>query len=270
VIGLVPFLFLIGLYNQFAFGNPLLSGYSRSGLQAGAFALRNFLPNFLRYFLYLNLTYPMMLVSILFYRGRIHSEILACTGVLLIFYSFYFWFDNGANFFESAVRSLRFLLPVVPLMLIAYADLLTRIFSSRFQISAAYLALAALSSAAFLIHYKHDLYLQREKTFSDFVYKITPENSVIVAGADVRELMQTVWGKRKILEYNPERITQSLHSGENSIYFISNNKPERPEFREWDSNFLSDLERRFAVNAIRQVQNGEWKMSVYKITAGNK
>lgn len=266
--GFAPFVILLCVYNYVALGNPFVIGYYKIGIPLGSsFSFNYFLQHLLRYFLYLNLIYPLMGISLLFYHGERRLEISSCILTLLIFYSAYFWFDSGINLAQTAIKSLRFLLPIIPLLLISYLYCVDFYIFSKMDSSKKWKL--AMACAALLItitvgiQFKHQQYLQRQKYFSDLIYKETPENSSIVANMEVIEMLQTVWGRRKIVEYDFSAITKAAE--ESDTYLITNNKAEKPELKAQNLAFLPELQKRYSLKKVSTFDDQGWELSVYKL-----
>jgi hypothetical protein len=265
--GFVPFAILLGLYNYIALGNPFAIGYYKIGISTqSAFSFKYFLQHFPKYFLYLNLVYPLMGISLFFYQGKRKLEISSCVLVLLVFYSAYFWFDSGTNFIQTAIKSLRFLLQIIPLLLLAYLYFLDSYILKKLTGAAKWQT--AVASAVFLIataigiHYKHQEYLVRQKHFSEIIYKETSDNSSIIANMEVIEMLQTVWGRRQIVEYDLPAIRAAERS---DTYFITNNKAEKPEMKAQNLAFLAELQKHYSLQKVSDTQDRGWELSVYKL-----
>lgn len=269
LFGLAPFVILLGIYNHVALGNPFVIGYSKIGIPLrSTFSLEYLLQHLPKYFLYLNLIYPLMGISLFFYHANRRLEIFSCVVVLLTFYSAYFWFDSGTSFIQSAIKSLRFLLPIIPLLLIAYLYCLDSYILKKVTIGTkwqlATVCAIFLSAITFGIQYKHQEYLQRQKHFSDLIYKETPEDSSIVANMEVIEMFQTTWGQRKIVEYDLPAIAKAAKDSD--TYFITNNKAEKPELKAQNFSFLSQLQKSYSLKKVSTFNDQGWELSVYKLS----
>jgi hypothetical protein len=269
--GFTPFIILLAAYNYLAWGNPFLTGYDRIGVPvATSLSFDYFLEHFPKYFLILNIIYPLMGISLLFYKGKRRIEIYSCVCVLLLFYSARFWFDSGTNVIETAIKSLRFLLPIIPLLLLCYLYYLDVYVFDRMNSTKkwgiAIVSAICLSGIAFGIHHKHQEYLKRQKHFSDLIYKNTPQDSSIIANMEIIEMLQTVWGKRHIIEYDLSAITKAASENKADTYFVTNDKVERPEVKAQNSYFLSELRKYYSVNKISSTDERGWELSIYRVS----
>jgi hypothetical protein len=269
--GFIPLVILLGIYHYIAFGNPFVTGYDRIGISfASSFSFGFLLQHLPKYFLILNILYPLMLLSLLLYKGGRSLEIYSCVVIMVLFYSARFWFDSGATFAETAIKSLRFLLPIIPLLLVSYLYCMEKYIFSKLSASKkwsfAILGAISLSVIAGGIQFKHQEYLQRQKHFSDLIYKETSENSSIIANMEIIELLQPVWGKRNIIEYDLAAITAAAERNAADIYFITNNKIEKPELKYQNSYFLAELQKRYSVNKISSYDDRGWELSFYKLS----
>jgi hypothetical protein len=263
-----PFVMLLAVYNYFALGNPFLVGHLKIGIPLQtSFSFEYLLQHLPKYFLYLNLIFPLMGISLLFYHGKRKVEIFSCVITLLLFYSAYFWFDSGTSFIQTAIKSLRFLLPIIPLLLVSYLYCLDSYIFRKIDNSKKWGLAIACSMLLMVvtsgIEYKHQEYLQRQKHFSDFIYKQTPENSAIIANMEVIELLQTVWGRRKIVEYDLSAITAATK--ESDTYLITNNKAEKPLLKAQNVSFFPELQKRYSVKEVSNIKDQGWELSVYKL-----
>ncbi len=270
--GLAPFVVLLGIYDYVALGNPFVIGYNKSGIPLrSTFSFEYLLQHFPKYFVYLNLIYPLMGISLLFYRGKRRLEIFSSVLVLLLFYSAYFWFDSGTSFIQTSIKSLRFLLPVIPLFLLSYLYFLDSFIFSKMDSTRkwrlAILCSIFLIAITFGIQYKHQEYLHRQKHFSELIYKQTPVNSSIVANMEVIEMLQTVWGQRRIIEYDLSAIAESVRKTGTETYFITNNKTEKPELTAQNSGFLAALQKRYSLRKISTFDDQGWQLSIYKLSS---
>ena len=271
ILGFLPFVAALACYQKLALGNAFAIAYNAAGFDlSSSFGLRYFLPNLLRYSIALNLVYPFMAASLLFYRGRSLLEISACAVTFLLFYSFYFWFSFATSLYTTVVVGIRFLLPVIPLFLIGYLDFLDRrIFRKVIPSTKSilrWIALISLTGLAVVLCQQHDHYLQRQKRFSDFIYQQTPEGSSIIANIEVSEMMQSIWGKRKVLDYNLLEINEAMKQSPQDLYFITNNKNERTNFVHWNENFKKELEQNFQVTQKGNIREEGWELEVNQVS----
>ncbi len=270
--GFAPFVLLLAAYHSLALGSPFVTGYHRIGIPvASSFSVDYFLQHFPKYFSILNIIYPLMAISLFFYKGKRKAELYSCILLLLLFYSARFWFDSGTNIIQTAIKSLRFLLPIIPLLLLSYMYCLDTYVFSRInngkKWGLAIVCSICLSAVAFGIQYKHQEYLIRQKHFSDLIYEKTLENSSIIANMEIIEMLQTAWGNRKVIEYDLSAITKATKESGANVYFITNNKAERQELKNQNLYFLAELQKHYSVNEISSIDDKGWELSIYKLSA---
>ena len=124
-LGMLPGLALFAKVNTVFFNGPLGNGYV--GLAEGYFRWGCFAEHFSFYVVCLMTLYPGMLVSLAFLRGRYRWEMgISCLGAL-VFFSFYYFMDQGNNWYESMVRGLRFHLVVLPFYILGYGTMVTAV-----------------------------------------------------------------------------------------------------------------------------------------------
>ena len=129
--GGLPFAAILLLSNVFLFNSLFGSAYV--GREAGMFGFR-YLPRNLPFYAgSLMLMYPFMLVSPVFMKGAHAWEFkVSCLVVILLFSSYYF-IDEGNTWYEMIIRGQRFMLIAMPLFIVAYAEMLTRLAYTRFR-----------------------------------------------------------------------------------------------------------------------------------------
>lgn len=112
-------------YNYLVFGELLLTPYS--ALDSGnMWVPETFLFKFAMYAAVLCAIYPLMLPGIFTYRGKGKTEITAAVFLLLLFYSIY-WLQPFRGNFSNIYLGTRYMMPVIPLLMVAYAENLGRI-----------------------------------------------------------------------------------------------------------------------------------------------
>jgi len=198
--GLVIFTFFFLLYYYCAFGS--IFGVFDVMRHTGNFSIKYFSSHFLFYFLVLNLLYPGMLIitCVHGFRHRKWFPFSFSTLLIVLLYSFYYYLDKGKNPIETVVRGSRYILPVLPFMLLVYADYLKK-WKVMEKIILACVPFLVLFSAG--IHYKHDKFLERQKEIREIIYTNTTENELLICNGSASEFINPVFGKRKwkMLEY---------------------------------------------------------------------
>jgi hypothetical protein len=271
LLGFLPGLALSLAYNWGVFGSPLSSGYAQVGALSlfSISALVKILP---QYLLILLVCYPLLLFAPYLNRGPWRAPIIMITGLYLLFYGSFGWFDAGSTFAETLVRAPRFMLPALPFFLLAYANVLSRALRSFPGLERAVLAgviLIGLVTTACLWHRHHAAQAQQALA-RDALYASTGNGSMLVCSIEASELLQDAWGKRAVVDYAGavhEELSKHLESGK-PAYLINLKKPARSIFSAWGESIRSRLvkDARFRVSGgYRQV--GQWRLGVWTVTA---
>ena len=196
VIGLLPGILILLFYNKIAFG-----GFFNTPLGVtGTFSL-GFLPhNILFYVLSMSLIYPFMFFFIFFLRKN-RLIFITTAFLFLLFYSLYSYFTTapGRNMFKTLVVGMRYLLPITPIFILSYCDLLDRIRrKSVFLVNIFFWFLIGIFSILDLgMVYQHQRFLKKQEQYKNIIYENTDEYSLILTNYDGMEFFQPVWGKRK-------------------------------------------------------------------------
>ncbi len=138
-----------------------------------------------QFFICTTILYPFFLVLPIFSRIKEKWFFILLSLVFIIFYSFLGFIDRGDNFFESLVRGQRYVLPVLPLLLIPYIDVVNKI---KFVKKSVFLTLSVLSLLSVAIHYKHQQFLEQEISYRDLIYMHTEDADLVLCNKDVYEL----------------------------------------------------------------------------------
>lgn len=121
VLGGVPFAVFLLLYNDAAFGSPLLTGYG--GLLSGGLAWSNFPPRAVYYALWLSRTVsPLLLLGWLAFAFD-RRVALRDRGLLLVWFAAFFVFYSFYTVYDAWWYT-RFLLPGIPAIILATLILL--------------------------------------------------------------------------------------------------------------------------------------------------
>ena len=115
-LGLLPFIVINGVYNEYAMGRLFRSAYSV------CYAVHR--PHFVKfgplYAASLLLLFPGMLLAPLFYRGRCRWQCLAATSTVVLIAAFYHESTFGGSTLQTFVSVSRQVLPALPFYLLAY------------------------------------------------------------------------------------------------------------------------------------------------------
>lgn len=161
-IGGFPFLLIFLVINSYLYGGMLKSGYAIS--KEEIFLISN-LPNlFAKYSTVLLIIYPAMLISIILSKIKYKWTLFLASLVTIILYSLY-----PANAFEGRfldlILPLRFVMPIIPLLLLIYCSTLNRLL--KFKVIK-YLLIGvfiALVIGVFGINYVHNQFLNNSPIY---------------------------------------------------------------------------------------------------------
>ena len=154
--GLPPLILFISI-NTYLYGAALRSGYYYSG-EEGVF-ITSQLPLFITRFIgILLITYPGMLVLAWYSKHKHKAAILISSVAMIVFYA---GFPNSV--FEGKVTDIilgaRFLIPIIPLLLLLYADYLNKFQSHKYFKLASITSVLILAAGAVAISAVHSNYL---------------------------------------------------------------------------------------------------------------
>lgn len=197
VAGLLPFAGIILAHNFACYGSFFKTGYSGSVSHHSQFAqaylgknLRHYLPGLL-------LIYPGMLFAFFLSKKLRRPLIWASVFLILTLYSFNMAFDLFPGHpLITTVFGNRYLFPLIPFMILAYAE-----FSPKIPKVVSCTFLALLIAAAGFVSMKHQAYLQTQWGMTRLIYDHTIEGSVVFYEMNVAELLQGVWGNRRYVRY---------------------------------------------------------------------
>ena len=142
--------------------------------------------------------YPLMFLSIFFYRKFLKGVILAVSLSVVIFFSSWYYIQvyAGRNPLGSLLVGQRLILPAIPLLLLTYADFLDRIFKKAkgYYAMITNTLVILLILAVFLVSSKHQQYLNRLVIYKQKIYSSIPEDSLIICNGEILKFLQDAWG----------------------------------------------------------------------------
>lgn len=207
-LGLSPAAVLILGYNSYAFGGPL-----RFPMQeTGSFGLRFAGTNPLYYLVALSAWYPLMPLAPLA-AGRGRRLLLGLPPlVVLALFAFFSYAYPARNLLEQNAVGLRYLLPALPFLLLAYALALHEL-ARLFSIPAArHLLLLLVLAVAVVVQVYHYRYLRRQLACQRILYAALPADAVLACNKDMSELISYAWGWREHVGLR-SLLPESLPSG---------------------------------------------------------
>ncbi len=195
---------MTAVWNWALYGNPFLFG--RSGEFTGVvnFATAYAPGNALHYLAGLMLCYPLMLPAPFLRSGVRRGETVLAIVLLGGCYLFYYFHDIFPERFATWAFGTRFLFPVMPFFILAYAGFLERGLAKLpgfLRVLVCFIMIAGLAAAAGLVSLLHQRVLEKQRELSEMVYEKTYPGSMLLYDAAASELLQPFWGNRVYREY---------------------------------------------------------------------
>ncbi len=209
--GVIPWLLIILIYNRYGFG----SFWKVPMWQNDYFSLR-FIPGHLIYYLLpLLVWYPLLIVGPFFAPRNWRVKLLLPFVVLLLFFSAFSYTPAVQRISEQMVVGLRYLMPVLPLLILGYAIGWERVRRAAAMIPNWFFTVGILSLCFIgtLIQWRHHRYLLVQEYCARQLLVVIPEQSMVFGNKDVIELFNIAWGWRNWLPYdslNPGRLPPEL------------------------------------------------------------
>lgn len=157
LIGVVPFLIFVLLFNKYLYGGALRSGYYFSKVTS-AFSISNIPIRLFKYSAALLLLYPGMLVLGLKGKNKYQWPIALLSIALVVFYSA-FRADKFEGKITDLILGVRYFVPVIPLLLFIYVEYLNKFIKKSLFKWVLVVSLIVLSGNVFLLHYVHQVFL---------------------------------------------------------------------------------------------------------------
>ncbi|MGQ9535010.1 MAG: hypothetical protein ACUVTF_07245 [bacterium] len=218
LLGIVP----LFLYNLLCF-KSLVQPINENLI---GISIKNFVPMLGQFFTSLNILYPMLLI--LPFKSRLKEKYLFILPAMLflLFFSLQYYIDSGKNFFETIVRGQRYMLPVIPFLLIPYAEIINRIKPLNRFIIIFLIALAILNTG---IHYEHQKFLKQQLTYQNKIYCYLEDADLIICNKDIYELINPFI---KILnwvpfEHNGEPLKVKVPENKKQVYLACLTRDEK-------------------------------------------
>lgn len=203
VLGVVPPALLLAAYNQLAFGKWWrgAGGYrdERAGIgMTGQFSLTELPLGLAHYVSALTAVLPLMLPAALLYRGRDAFVLRVVALGFTLFFSFYYYRDTAPGVVATWIVGLRFLIPVLPLFLLAYVDVLRRRIprTAAVQRAVAGAVTGVAIATVVAVSWRHQEFLRGVADTRDRLYAATSEGAVVLCDTGARKLLHDAWGDR--------------------------------------------------------------------------
>lgn len=194
--GIFLFSIMLFVYIMYAYGY-ILGPFTIDG--ARSFSPGYFLYNFPYYLLSLNILYPGMLLLAVFFgfRNKEMSLFVIPALIVIVFYSFYYYIDGGSNLMEKLVKGQRFMLPIIPLLLIPYLDFLQ---NKKFAKKAFVFIIPLLFIFNCGIQYKHYLFVKEEEHLSQILREKIENVDFVICNSDTDELFNPYFSRVELIE----------------------------------------------------------------------
>jgi len=177
-IGIIPLIF----YHLFCFRTII----GPAGANIIGFSITNLPIMLLQFFVSLNILYPFLFIAVFKTRLKEKCFFIIPAVLFLIFFSLQYYIDTGNNLFENIVRGQRYTLPIIPFLLIAYAEVLGQIKILDKVIKTFFVVLILMSA---YIHHKHQQFLIQQSDYQKKLYEYTSNAGIIVCNKDIYELI---------------------------------------------------------------------------------
>ncbi|MCX7995478.1 MAG: hypothetical protein N3A65_06895 [candidate division WOR-3 bacterium] len=178
IIGIIP----LSIYHIIVFDN--LIGPAPANIIG--FSIKNFPLMFIQFFIMLNILYPFMVVSSC--RTELPEKwfFIAPAAAFILFFSFQYYIDTGRNFLETLILGQRYMLPVIPFLLVPYIEVLKRIKISENILLFFIVLLFSIDTA---VTYKHQVFLKRQDYYQNKLYEYIKDADVVLCNKDIYELI---------------------------------------------------------------------------------
>jgi len=215
--GIFLFSFVLLGYIMYAYGF-ILGPFTIDS--AKSFSIQYFIYNFPYYLLSLNVLYPGMLLLAIFFnfKNKKVSFFVIPSLVAILFYSFYYYIDGGSNLAEKLVKGQRFMVPIIPLLLIPYLDFLQ---NKKFVKKAFIFVVPLLFIFNCGIQYKHHQFVREEKHLSQVLQEKIKDVDIIICNSETDELLNPYFIKVKLVDLSEvKKANLNLLAENNKISFV--------------------------------------------------
>jgi hypothetical protein len=193
------------------------------------FALDYGWPHIKHYVVSLMLVYPFMLAApFVAVRTRSVENVTAIIFVIS-FYIFYYFCGSFPGSEMNLVFATRFLFPVIPLLILSYAECLENFFKHLPNLAGRLIPVFVsilLAVSTIVIQHKHQQLLRKQGALKEAIYFSTEEGSTLIYDLNSAELIQKVWGDRRYISYpGTEALLNILKAADFSkkVYWVSRN-----------------------------------------------
>jgi len=175
---------------QWLFGSPFGVSYSEGWSVAAAV---DAVP---LYAFALLVLVPGGLIAVAVYRGQRRGELIAAVALFLAVYVFANYSGQSSEPLVRLGSAGRYLIPLVPLITIAWADAVSRRVSSDRLGAIVPVACGAMIIAAFAVHVTIDRWSARDAAIVQDIYASTADGGALVADVGNHRYVSPVYGRR--------------------------------------------------------------------------
>lgn len=251
LIGLLPLILLILIYNRYAFG----SFFRVPMWETDRFGIEYLPHHFLFYSIPLVIWYPLMLFSP-FLATKGHRPTLFLPPLtLLLFYATFSFTPSVKNLFEQVVIGLRYLLPALPFFIIGFALGLERITKNiPINPSGRKLGLIIPALIAVVAQFHHHRYLKNQEFYAQTLLAVVPPDGIVAGNKDVVELLNVAWGWRAWLPIDSLNNDRLLTDRPVYLALLEKSAQTEPEMRTKIAALLEKFPNRNLVTQVDQPQ----------------
>lgn len=202
VAGVLPFFIAAYLYQKI-----VQDGGWAKYAQPGMVSVR-YLPVQLPFYTgALLILYPGLLLAPFFYRGPGRAALLLFTGGFFAFYCCFYFHDEGGSKAETFLVGQRFLLVILPLMIVAYSRMVWKMVSERMPVPVQRVLAAGVAGLLFvgsgLVHRRHAAYLHTLAQVRGAALQAAPTGDPLLCNVHVAKLIHPGWAAKRTLEMLP-------------------------------------------------------------------
>ena len=265
LIGFLPGLFILLFYNKIATGGILTTSYGMKGY----FSLKFFPQNLFFYTISLSLIYPLMFFTIFFLRRK-PLFFLSTTLLFFVFYCcfYYVTIAPGKGMLKTQIVGMRFLLPIIPIFILSYADAIERI-KKKIPKPSTFFFWSIVGIFSILnigMVYKHQGFLKEQERYKNTIYANTDEHSLILTNYDGMEFFQPVWGKRQIamFVYWQNRIPIDFSKYDfNKLYLLTVIRSDK-EGNEYVKKYGDEIIKEYRGETVAEIK-GDPELRLWKL-----
>ncbi len=188
-LGVLPFFIVAYLYQKI-----IQDGGWAKYAQPGMLSVRHLPVQFPFYTIALLALYPGMLLAPLLYKGPGRATLLCYVAGFFAFYCIYYFHDEGGSKLETFLVGQRFMLVILPLMLVSYSRLVWELLGKKIPFAAQRALVAAavllLFVGAGLIHRRHAAYLATLAQIRQTALQAVPPGGALFCNVHMAKLLR--------------------------------------------------------------------------------